>query len=156
MAYFSYAEADDVKKVIKGDVEGWRLELLEQTLHNASSRLSGYFPTLKPIWLEEEDGSPIRDMATMMVAEAARKIVVNPDGVSSETMGPYAYSKFDSEDAASGWFAKADLDALAALLAERGVQRVGSFSINPAVLPAAPMPRPGKFTNSRRNRWKRY
>lgn len=154
MAYFSYADPESVKKIIKGNVDGWREELLIQTLHNASARLNGYFPTLKPIWLEEEDGSAIKELVIAMVAEAARKAVINPDGISSETMGPYAYSKFDSEDAAKGWFAKEDMAALAALLEAAGDSQITGINLRPAMLPAAPMPRPGKYTNSRR--WRRY
>lgn len=156
MAYFSYADADSVKKTIKGNVDGWREDLLTQTLHNASARLNGRFPTLKAAWLEQEEGEPLKELVTTMVAEAARVRVANPDGISSETMGPYAYSKFDSEDAAKGWFSKSDLEDLAALLDALGSRQARSFALRPSMLPAAPMPRPGKYTNSMRNRWKRY
>lgn len=151
--FFSYADPEDVKKLLKGNVTGWREELLKQTLHNVSARLSGRFPTLKNRWLNEEDGSPLKELATSMVAEAARARAGNPEGISSETMGPLAYSKFDSEDSSRSLFDKEDLAALEELLHDQGV-RTASIKTGLHMLPASPMPRPGKYTNA--TRWRRY
>lgn len=152
--YFSYAKYEDVTRMIKGNVNGWRAEYLHSVLKNISVRLSAWYPGLKDTWLELPEGSELRDLVTAMVEEAARKIISNPDGVSSETMGPYAYSKFDSEDPSKGLFYQKDIEALEEMFeAEKKKQRL-SFTVRRDMYPAAPMPRPGRYTND--YRWRRY
>lgn len=152
--YFSYAKYEAVEQMLKGNVVSWRSDYLHRTLKNISVRLSAWYPGLRAAWEEAPEDSELKGLVTAMVEEAARKVIANPDGVSSETMGPYAYSKFDSEDPSKGLFDLKDLQALETLFdAEKGRQ-VGGISMVPTMLPAAPMPRPGKYTNA--NRWRRY
>lgn len=147
MEGFSYAEPERVAKLIKGKVEGWRMDLLEETLVNLSVKLSAWLPGLRAQWEESAPDSEIRELARVMVSEAARKSVTNPEGVSSETMGPYAYSKFDSEDTAKSLFPAQDLKALGDLLNAEKQKNRGSFTMGLALKPVAPSPHPGWYTN---------
>lgn len=151
---FTFVEASSISSTMKVPQVGWREEFLNTTLVNVSARLLAWFPTLKTAWEEAAEDSPLRGLVTAMVSEAVRKIVNNPDGMSSETMGPFAYSKFDSEDISKSLFNGRDLKALEDLLNAEARKQRGSFQMRSATLPAAPMPRPGKFTNS--YRWRRY
>lgn len=150
---FSYAKPTRVARLIKGKVSGWREELLKESLINLSTKMSAWYPGLRDRWENAEDDDELKGLVTVMISEAVRKIVTNPDGMSSETMGPYAYSRWDSEDTAKSLFPEQDLRALERLLtAERSKPR-GSFTIKPALAPAAPAPRPGWYTNDTRRRY---
>lgn len=125
---FRYAEPDQVEVLVKGGkVTGWKVEALAEHLRIISIRLSAWYPGLKQKWLEAPDDSDLKGLVNIMVAEAARKVIENSSGMSSETMGPYAYSKFDSEDPRKGLFSKEDIEALENLLAIEGQRKVRSF-----------------------------
>lgn len=151
---FTFVSAEVVTSQMKGTVTGWKLELLESTLENLSARLAAWYPGLRTAYSEAQEDSELRNLVDAMITDAARKIANNPDGMSSETMGPFAYSRFDSEDTSKYLFNLRDLKALEDLLAQGKRKQVGSIRLNTPMKPAAPMPRPGKYTNS--YRWKRY
>lgn len=118
-----YADSEDVIPLLKGKVTGWRAAFLEKQLDMISTRLSAWYPTLPNQWEESEPDSLLRSHVNMMVSEAARKVVSNPEAMSSETAGPYAYSRYDSEDPVKMLFLPRDIEALEALLdAEKGKQ----------------------------------
>ena len=156
MAAFSYATADRVAGLIKGGLSNDRVEMLEIKLVNLSSQLSAWYPGLRDRWLSEPEDSELRNLVEAMVIEAGRKFINNPDGMSSETIGVFAYSRFDTEDPTREPFSKRDLEALEAILEADKNQQVGSFAIKSSMsmYPAAPMPGPGRYSNSHR-RWGR-
>lgn len=138
---FKYAEKDEVIPLLKnGKLTGWRADALETNLEHISTRLSAWYPGLKKRWLQADEESDLKGLVRVMVISAAVKLTNNSQGVSSETIGPYAYSKFDSEDPSKGLFDKNDVMALERLLdAEKDKQaysfvpkgRVGPFRPNP-------------------------
>lgn len=152
MEGFSYADPVRVKRLIKGNVTGWREDLLNESLVNLSAKLSAWYPGLRDMWLAEPEDSELRELVRVMVSEAVRKIVSNPEGMSSETMGPYAYSRFDSEDSARSLFPKADLEALERLLLAERRKKVSHIKVQPAMRPVA-VERPGRRTYHTRQRW---
>ncbi|MDD2326429.1 MAG: hypothetical protein PHW63_10630 [Alphaproteobacteria bacterium] len=153
MEGFAYADPVRVARLIKGGANAWQMILLEENLVDLSAKLSAWYPGLRAAWDKDPEGSTLRELVRVMVSSAARKTAVNPEGISSETMGPYAYSKFDSEDTARALFSLQDLKALEALLQAEQNQIRGSFTMKSTMLPAGPMPRPGWYTNSRRWKW---
>ena len=156
MAVFTYATADQVAGLIKGGLSPDRIEMLDIKLVNLSSQLSAWYPGLRERWLAEEEDSELRNLVEAMVVEAGRKFINNPDGMSSETIGVFAYSRFDTEDPAREPFSKRDLAALEAILATDQNAQIGSFAIQSSMsmFPAAPMPGPRQYSNSVR-RWGR-
>lgn len=153
MEGFAFADPERVKRLIKGNVTGDREALLEETLVNISSRMMGWYPDLRRQWEDAEEGSPLRELTRVMVSDYARKIVGNPDGVSSETMGPYAYSRFDSEDTARKVFDDRDIAALEGLLTAERNKPAGSITMNMANTPVY-VTRPGnRGRDSLRTRW---
>ena len=66
-------------------------------------------------------------------------------------MGPFAYSKFDSEDPLKGLFDAADLKALEELLDE-GDKQVPVIRMKPDVLPGAPITYSGRYLANERIR----
>ena len=156
MAGFSYATVDDVAALIKGGLNDARKTMLEAKLISLSAQLSGWFPGLRQRWLDEPEDSDIKALVRSMVMEAGRKFINNPDGMSSETIGVFAYSRFDTEDPSREPFSKRDLEALEALLEEEKDRQVGSFPVRSSMsmYPAAPMPGPRVYSNSYR-RWGR-
>lgn len=114
---FSFVTVDDVEPFLKGVSSDQRKKLITAYAENISARLCGWYPTLKGRWDADEAGSPLRVFVTAMVTEAVRRRVNNPDGFSAETIGPFAYSKFDSEDSFKNLFLARDLTALEAMLA---------------------------------------
>lgn len=114
---FTYVPAERVALfVTKGTVEGKRLAQLQAYLEMISAWLSGRFPTLKPAFDASPEDAPLRLFVEAAVTNAARKIAQNPDGFSSETMGPFAYSRYDSEDPGKAWFSREELEQIALLL----------------------------------------
>ena len=114
---FSFVTVDDVEPFLKGVSSDQRKKLITAYAENISARLCGWYPTLKGRWDADEADSPLRVFVTAMVTEAVRRRVNNPDGFSAETIGPFAYSKFDSEDSFKNLFLARDLPALEAMLA---------------------------------------
>lgn len=114
---FSFVTVDDVEPFLKGVSSDQRKKLITAYAENISARLCGWYPTLKGRWDADEADSPLRVFVTAMVTEAVRRRVNNPDGFSAETIGPFAYSKFDSEDSFKNLFLARDLTALEAMLA---------------------------------------
>lgn len=114
---FSFVTVDAVEPFLKGVSSDQRKKLITAYAENISARLCGWYPTLKGRWDADEADSPLRVFVTAMVTEAVRRRVNNPDGFSSETIGPFAYSKFDSEDSFKNLFLARDLTALEAMLA---------------------------------------
>lgn len=151
---FSYASKESVTSLIKGGdrLPKWKIDMIEAKLVQVSARLSAWFPLLKRRWLEAEEEDPIVDFVPAMVTEAVKKYADNPDGMSSETMGPYAYSRYESQDVFKTLFNEKDLQALESLLAVGQSSRKAVKINMPNAYPAAPMPRPGKYSNSQR--WK--
>lgn len=152
MEGFAFADPVRVKRLIKGNVTGSREELMEETLLNISARLIGWYPDLRSQWEEAEEGSPLRELVRVMVSEYTRKIVGNPEGMSSETMGPYAYSRFDSEDTARNVFGDKDINALEALLMAERRKSAGSITMGMAVKPTY-VKSPGHAKKRLRTRW---
>lgn len=140
-----YAEPEDVAPLVKGGVTGWRLEMLEKVIENLSVRLSAWHPGLRNQWENAGEDSELRDFVQVLVAEAAKKAIENPNGFSSETMGPFAYSLFDSEDTAKALFRKEDREALDRMLRGLRNKRVGSIKPSGYMLPAYPMLGPGRY-----------
>lgn len=164
-AGFAYTDRDSVTVLLKNGsrLPEWKTELIDKYLVIVSARLSAWFPTLKSRWLNADPEDPIVDFIPAIVAEAVKKVADNPDGMSSETMGPYAYSRYESQDVFKTLFNDKDLKALEALLDES--QSAGGAVIMryTNTYPAAPMPGPGRYTNSRKwprgrglrgNRWR--
>ena len=87
---FSFVTVEEVKPLIKGSVTGWREDLLAKTLQNMSIRLSAWYPGLRVAFDEADEDSDLVGLVKIMISEVARKVVSNPDGMSSETAGPYA------------------------------------------------------------------
>lgn len=148
---FSFVPAEDVKPLIKGNVTGWREELLEKTLQNTSMRLSAWFPGLKSAFDNADPDSELVNLVKVMVSEVAKKTVTNPDGMASETAGPYAYSRFDSEDVAKAMFNSKDLAALAELLNAERDRKATRATMSPTSIPGYPMPARGRYMKA--NRW---
>lgn len=162
---FSYVSAEDVAPLIKGGLTSQNQPMLEAKLQNLSSQLSGRFPGLRKTFLAEkalvdggeEEFSDLVDLVESMVIEAGRVFISNPDGMSSETIGVFAYSRFENEDA-KGTFKAADLAALKELLEADRNKQVGSFQMN---MPyngyvASPMPTPTTYSEVRGPRkWRR-
>lgn len=137
MTDFMFVDPERVKRLIKGNVTGGREELLTETLVNISARLIGWYPDLKPQWEAADEDSPLRGLVRAMVSEYVKKIVGNPEGMSSETMGPYAYSRFDSEDTARVIFGDKDVAALERLLMAERKRSTGNITTHPAIRPVA-------------------
>lgn len=154
-ASFKYATVEDVAPLVKGGLNPEMKEMLEKRLVILSSQLSAWFPGLRARWLEQPEDSDLKNLVEAMVTEAGRKFISNPDGMSSETIGVFAYSRFDTEDPKEP-FSKRDLLALEELLNAEFDRPVGSFPIKSSMsmYPAAPMPSPGVYSNSHR-RWGR-
>lgn len=114
---FSFVTVDDIEPFLKGVSSDQRKKLIAAYAENISARLCGWYPTLKGRWDADGADSPLRVFVTAMVTEAVRRRVNNPDGFSAETIGPFAYSKFDSEDSFKNLFLARDLTALEAMLA---------------------------------------
>lgn len=170
MARFSYASVEDVAPLVRGGVAGDREDMLRAKLEQLSAQLSGWFPGLKSTYKEakkaieagrargEEVESDLVDLVESMVVEAGRRFIINPEDMSSETIGVFAYSRFEAADPSKGPFSPRDLTALKALLDEQLQEQVGSFKMNlgQTMYPAAPMPTPRTYTNSLTlNRWGR-
>lgn len=170
MAKFTYATVGDVAPLVKGGVQGERRDMLQAKLEQLSAQLSGWFPGLKATYknakteLEaglsrgEDVESELVELVESMVVEAGRKFIINPEDMSSETIGVFAYSRFESADPNKGPFSPRDLAALQAILDEELQEQVGSFKMNlgPTMYPSAPMPTPRTYTNSLTyDRWER-
>lgn len=156
MAKFTYATVEDVAPLLKNGVSGPLEAMLEQKLFMLSAKLSGMFPGLRQVWLDADDDADIKNFVTAMVAEAGRKFANNPDEMSSETIGVFAYSRLEQKD--SGPFAKEDLEALKAMLEEELREQVGGIHLNWGrhAYPSAPMPAPNRYSNTRTIRsWQR-
>lgn len=151
---FSYVEVEGIIPLIKGNVTGKRLEFLKRTSENISARLSAWFPTLRHQWEAAEPDSPLRELVRVMVEEASRRSFANPDNMASETAGPYAYTRFDSEDPLKAYFHPRDLEALERLLNQEVNKQAGPISTGIALGVARPSPRPG--TVVKQNRWVRH
>lgn len=168
MEDFSYVGVDDVSPLVKGGVTSEvSRKMLERKLVTLSAQLSGWFPGLRQIYtdlkaeVEAEKAAGNADaysdlvgLVESMITEAGRSFITNPDRMSSETIGVFAYSRFEDTDL----FDKHDLAALRALLEEAQQEQVGSFKIgmSATAYPAAPMPTPWTFSNSySRNSWRR-
>lgn len=163
---FTYVEAEEVKPLIKGGLNANTEDMLRRKLVMLSSQLSGRFPGLRKIFQEEErrvvDGveeySDLVDLVRAMVTESARRFIANPDGMSSETIGVFAYSRFDSSDPLKEAFDAKDLQALGNMIEAIRDGQVGSFHLKSSynMYPAAPMPTPFTYSNSRNaNSWRR-
>lgn len=138
---FAYATPEEVIPLLKnGKLTGWRRDALGTNLEHISTRLSAWYPGLKKRWIDAEEESDLRGLVRVMVIGAAVKVTNNSQGVSSETIGPYAYSKFDSEDPAKGLFDKNDIFALERLLDAEKRLPVGSFVPGRRVGPFRPDP----------------
>lgn len=142
-----FAEPNKVAKLIKGSVTGERRETMIQHIENASIRLSTWLPGLRKAWEKADPDSEIRGLTSVMVSEVVAKITQNPDGVSSETMGPFAYSKFDSEDWVKTYFRERDLKALENLVRQGRRKQRGSITLSPALKPSAPITQTNRVTN---------
>lgn len=163
---FTYVEAEDVKPLIKNGLNANTEGMLNRKLVMLSSQLSGRFPGLRKIYKEEqrkvvngeEEYSDLVDLVRAMVTEAARRFISNPEGMSSETIGVFAYSRFDSGDPLKEAFDAKDLQALGNMLEAIRDGQVGSFHLKTSysMYPAAPKPTPFTFSNSRNaNSWRR-
>lgn len=136
---FRYAEPEKVVLLLKGGkLVGWRRDALELNLELISTRLSAWYPGLRQRWTEAPEYDDLKGLVTAMVISAGVKLAKNPEGMSSETMGPYAYSKFDSEDPSKGLFEKRDVEALEKLLAAENNRAVHSFKPSGRVGPFRP------------------
>lgn len=142
-----FAQTDEVAKLMKGSVVGQRRVLLETNINNLSIRLSAWHPGLRDAWEKADPDSDLHGLLSVMVGEVAAKMTENPDGYSSETMGPFAYSKFDSEDWVKHLFKKRDLDALLDLLRLGKRKQRGSITLSPSLKPSAPITQTGRVTN---------
>lgn len=152
---FTYATVDDVKPMVKS-LFGDKELMLERKLVMLSSKLSGLFPGLRTIWQEADEDSDLKNFVTSMVAEAGRKFIINPEGMSSETIGVFAYSRFD--DGRLEPFSKEDLEALRRMLEAESTQVANCFKLGMGdnMHPAAPMPTPHTYSNSINGRsWSR-
>lgn len=156
MEGFSYVDVTDVEGLVKGTLSLDRKTMLEHKLISLSAQLSAWFPGLRARFEQEEPGSDLRGLVIAMVAEAGRKFINNPDGMSSETIGVFAYSRFDTEDPNREPFSKRDLEALTALMEAGLDEHVGNIAIKPSssMLAHSPMAGPGNHTN-RFKRWGR-
>lgn len=157
MSGFSYVTATEVEALVKGGLNDERRTMLEAKLVSLSAQLSAWYPGLRARFIEEMDEeSELKALVRSMITEAGRKFINNPDGMSSETIGVFAYSRFDTEDPSKNPFIARDLLALEALLEEGSKAQIGSFQIgvSSSMLAAAPMPRPGRYSNSIK-RWGR-
>lgn len=141
---FKYVDAESVTPLIKGKVTGWRATFLDRQLEILSARLNAWYPTLKKQWEESEKDSELRGLVDIMVTEAARKLTNNPEMMSSETAGPFAYSRFDSEDPYKNLFMPRDVQALEELLSAATNQQVGAIKMSIPYGVAKPLSRPGK------------
>ena len=153
---FSYAEVEDVAPLLKSGLTETKREMLQQQLTVLSSKLSGLFPGLRQVWLAEEEDSDLKNFVTSMIINAARDFINNPEGMASETIGVFAYSRFDSNG--NSPFSREDLAALRDMLDSVLGKQVGSFKMNlgPTMYPAAPMPTPFTYSNTRSDRsWRR-
>lgn len=169
MEGFSYATPADVTPLVKGSVVGAREQMLESALIAISARLSGRFPGLRGMWVrqkkEVEDAiasgdvdaySDLVDLVKAMVVDAARDFINNPDRMSSETIGVFAYSRLETEE--KDIFSPGDLAALKALMEEVQKEQVGIIKTKMGMnaFPAAPMPTPYSYSNTRTGRsWSR-
>lgn len=144
---------DEVTPLIKGAINEKRKVFIQKKIKSTSVKLAARFPNLIARWKEEinlED-STLVDFVTAMVEESVARQVNNPDGFSSETMGPFAYSKFDSEDPLKGLFDAADLKALEEMLDE-GNNQVPVIRIKPDIAPGAPITYSGRHLANERIR----
>lgn len=156
MEKFAYATPADVAPLIKGGLTKAQGAMLEQKLAMLSAKLSGMFPGLRQVWTDAEEDSDLKNFVTAMITEAGRKFINNPEEMSSETIGVFAYSRLESKD--EGPFPKEDLQALKAMLDAELQEQVGSFRLNMGhnAYPAAPMPTPVTYSNTRTRRsWQR-
>lgn len=163
---FTYVESEEVTPLLKNSLDEEGTKMLESKLTMLSSQLSGRFLGLREAFLEEEEMvltgkapySNLVDLVKAMVTEAARRFMANPDGMSSETIGVFAYSRFDSGDPLKEAFDPQDLAALKALLDEDSNPQVGSFKLKSGynMYVGEPTPRPGWTITSRREKnWRR-
>lgn len=151
-----YATPAEVLAVFSGRIPPNMTEdKIQAHLEIFSSRLSVWKPGLREFFDSLADDSDQKQFIKGVIVEAVRRVISNPEGISSETMGPYAYSKFDSEDPNRRFFDKYDLDAIdMMLMADRNKQR-GSFTMKPALAPVAPITASGRYTNASRRRRRR-
>lgn len=151
---FKFIEPNDVRPLIKGKLSGWREEFLDAQIELLSARLNAWYPTLRRHWEESDEDSTLRGLIRAMMVEAAKKLVNNPEMMSSETAGPYAYSRFDSEDPYKQMFMPRDLEALEDLLDAERNKQAGHVQMGLPFSRAKPMPRPRRYAAGRK--WKRY
>lgn len=147
----TFTTVDDVAATMRGGATGWKRTIVEDAVELASVTLSSRFPRLAEIWNSLPEDHDIRRLASIMVKTAARKLATNPEAMSSETMGPYAYSKFDSEDTTKDLFPAYNIKALEALLAIEDRPNPKPVRISYGLRPAKPMLAPG--SHSRRYKW---
>lgn len=166
MSDFSYVTVEDVAPLVKGGLSTEQKEMLDIRLKTISSQLSGRLPGLRGSYIDakkkvatgEIEFSDLVDLTEAMVIEAGRKFISNPDAMSSETIGVFAYSRFDSADPSKDPFSEADLSALRAMLNEKMAEQVGSIKLRTpdSGYVAAPTTTYGEYTNSlRRESWLR-
>lgn len=144
---------EEVVPLVKGAISSNREVFIKKKIKSTSVRLAARFPNLITRWKEEVDleESTLVDFVTAMVEESVARQVNNPDGFSSETMGPFAYSKFDSEDPLKGLFDAADLKALEEMLDE-GDKQTPVIRMRPDILPGAPITYSGRYLANERIR----
>ena len=144
---------DEVTPLVKGAINEKRKVFIQKKIKSTSVKLAARFPNLIARWKEEVnlEDSTLVDFVTAMVEESVARQVNNPDGFSSETMGPFAYSKFDSEDPLKGLFDAADLKALEEMLDE-GNNQVSVIRIKPDIAPGAPITYSGRHLANERIR----
>ena len=134
-----FTTVEEVKPLIKGRVNPEKETYIQKKIDSTSIKLLARFRNLAVAWNEAE-GDPnsiLRPFVVSMVEGAVAKLVNNPDGFSSETMGPFAYSKFDSEDPLKGLFEYDDVKALEELLAND--KQAGNIRMSADIRPAAPI-----------------
>lgn len=125
---FLFATVDDVRPLLlKGSkLSPQREAFLAEHLRMLTAKLSAWFVGLRVAWDKAAPGSELRELVRAMVIGAASQIMANPERMSSETMGPYAYSRFGSDDYFKDLFQKEDFEALARLLGNNK-KRFGNF-----------------------------
>lgn len=128
---FQYVNPDNIIRIIpptRGKVSGARREFLEGLVYHFSLKLTAWYPNLPAVWKSSQEESQIRNLLEVMLSEAVLRAFMNPELMSSETIGPFAYSKFDSDDWVKQQFSKESLTRLEALLGVTGGP--GIISVN--------------------------